>query len=70
MLFAFSAFRHDGLMKAVPEGFWELKELIVPVDLDGPLRGVHHHMAFVAPMQMLVQFRLKALIGITVEIIR
>jgi pentatricopeptide repeat protein len=45
-----AAFGHDGLMEAAAEVFRELINLVIAVNLDGLFGGVHHHVAFVAPM--------------------
>src|SRR5215467_7654429 len=50
------AFAHDGLVEFVAEGFWKLIDLIIAVDLDGLLRGIHDHFAVMAPVKMLFQF--------------
>ena len=45
-----AAFRHNGIVKAASEALWKLIKLIVAVNFNGFLGGVHHHMAFMAPM--------------------
>lgn len=66
---AIAAFRHDGLMETSSEAFWKLVKLVIAVNFDGLFGGVHHHVAFFAPMQMLVQLDFKALADLTVKVI-
>ena len=47
---ATAAFRHYGVMEAAAEAFWKLIKLVIAVNLDGFLGGVHHNVAFFAPM--------------------
>jgi hypothetical protein len=69
VVFAAAALAHDGLVEAVAEGFGEFVNLVIAVDLDGLLGGVHDHVASVAPMEMLVQFGLQVGIDVAVQII-
>ena len=47
---AAAALGHNGIMEAGSEAFWELVKLVIAVNLDGFLGGIHYHMAFLAPM--------------------
>jgi hypothetical protein len=53
-MFRVSALAHDGVVEAGPEGVWKLVNLIISVDFNGLFGGVQNHMAFVAPMQVLI----------------
>ena len=64
-----AAFCHNGLVEAASEAFWELVNLIIAVNFDGFLGGVHHHMAFVAPMEVLVQLDFQVLADLAVKVI-
>jgi hypothetical protein len=64
-----AAFGHNGIVEAGSEAFWELIKLIIAVNLDGFLGCVHHHVAFVAPMQMLIQLDFEVLADLAVKII-
>jgi hypothetical protein len=70
IVLAAPALVHDGLVEAVAEGFGEFVNLVIAVDLDGFLGGVHDHVASVAPVEMLVQFGLQVGIDVAVQIIR
>ena len=67
--FAVAALGQNRIMEAVPEALWQLIKLIIPVNFDGFLRGIHNHMAFVAPMKMLVQLDFQVLADLAVKII-
>jgi hypothetical protein len=56
-------------MEAVSETFGELVKFIVAIDFDGLLGGIHDHMAFFAPMQVLVQLDFQVLADLAVKII-
>jgi hypothetical protein len=56
-------------MEAVSEAFWKLVKLIIAVNFDGFLGGVHHHVAFVAPMEMFVELEFQVLGDLAVKII-
>jgi hypothetical protein len=56
-------------MEAVSEVFWQLVELIIAIDLNSFLGGIHHHMAFVAPMEVLIQFESKVIADLAVKVI-
>jgi hypothetical protein len=67
--FTIAAFRHNCVVEAASETFWELVKLIVTVNFDGFFCGIHHDMAFVAPMEMLIQLDFKVLADLAVKII-
>ena len=50
------AFCHDGLVEFVSEGLGKFVNLVVAVDLDSLLGGIHDHVAVMAPLKMLFQF--------------
>jgi hypothetical protein len=60
---------HDGLVEATTEGFWKLENLVITIDLDGLLGGIHDHMAFVTPMKMFVEFFSQAGVSVSIKII-
>jgi hypothetical protein len=66
---AAAAFRHNGIVEAASEAFWKLVKLITSVNFDGFLSGVHDHVAFVAPMEMLIQLDFKVLADLAVKVI-
>jgi hypothetical protein len=49
-LVVIAAFCHDGLMEAASEVVGQLVNLVIAVNFDGLFGGIHHNMAFVAPM--------------------
>jgi hypothetical protein len=59
--FTRAALRHNGIVEAVSEAFWQDVKLIIAINFDGFLGGVHHHVAFVAPMEMLIQLHFKVI---------
>jgi hypothetical protein len=61
-----AALGHNGLMEAGSEVFWQLVNLVIAVNLDSLFGGVHHDMAFVAPMQMLIEFSFQAFADLAV----
>ncbi len=63
------ALSHNGLMEAASEVFRELINLVITVNFDGFLGGIHDHMAFVAPMEVLIQLSPKAGADLAVKII-
>ena len=67
--FALAAFRHNGIVEAGSEAFWKLVKLIIAVNLDGFLGGIHHDVAFVAPMEMFIELEFKVLGDLAVKII-
>ena len=56
----FLALGHNGLVKAGSQILWQLVNLIITVNLDRLFGGVHDDVAFVAPMQMIVEFSFQA----------
>src|SRR5215468_7209030 len=56
-------------MEPAAEGFRELVELVIPVDLDGLFGGIHDHVAVVAPVKMLLQLDSHAGVRGAVQII-
>jgi hypothetical protein len=64
-----AALRHNGIVEAVSEAFWKLVKLIIAVNLDGFLGGVHHDVALVAPMEMFVELEFQVLGDLAVKII-
>jgi len=66
---AIAAFRHNGLVEAASEAFGELVKFVIAVNFDGFLGGIHHHMAFVAPMEVLIQLDFQVLADLAVKII-
>ena len=66
---AAAAFRHYGLMEASSEAFWKLVKLVIAVNLDGFLGGIHDDVAFMAPMKMLIQLDFQVLADPAVKII-
>lgn len=63
------AFSHDGLVEFAAEGFWKLVDLVIAVDLDCLLSGIHDHLAIMAPLKMLFQFYPDVNIRGTVQIV-
>jgi hypothetical protein len=66
---AAAAFCHNGIVEAASEAFRKLIKLVISVNLDSFLGGIHNHVAFVAPMQMLVQLDFQVLADLAVKII-
>jgi hypothetical protein len=66
---ASAAFRHYCVVEAVSKAFREHIKLIIAVNLDGFLGGIHHYVAFVAPMEMLIQFHFKVIADLAVKIV-
>lgn len=56
-------------MEAVAEVLWKLVNLVIAVNFDGFLGGIHHHMAFMAPMEVFVQLHSQVLCDPTVQVI-
>jgi hypothetical protein len=56
-------------MEAGSEAFWQLIKLVIAVNFDGFLGGIHDHVAFVAPMEMLVELDFQVLADLAVKII-
>jgi hypothetical protein len=63
------AFRHNGIVEAVSEALWQLIKLVIAVNFDGFLGRIHYHVAFVAPMQVLVQLDFQVLADPAVKVI-
>jgi hypothetical protein len=66
---AVAAFCHNGFVEAISKAFRKLVKFIIAVNFDGFLSGIHYHMAFLAPMQMLVQLDFEVLADLAVEVI-
>jgi hypothetical protein len=66
---AAAAFRHYGVMEAASEAFWKLVKLVIAVNLDGFLGRIHDHVAFMAPMKVLIQLDFQVLADLAVKII-
>jgi hypothetical protein len=66
---AVAAFCHNGLVEPVSEVIGKLVQLIIAVNFDGFLGGIHYHVAFVAPMEMLIQLDSKVLADLPIEVI-
>ena len=64
-----AAFCHYGLVEAISEALRELVKFVIAVNFDGLFGGIHDHVAFVAPMQMLVELDFQVLADLAVEII-
>ena len=67
--FAAAAFGHNGVVEAASEAFRKLVKLIIAVNFNGFLGGIHHHMAFLAPMEVLIQLDFQVLADLAVKII-
>ncbi len=66
---AAAAFRHNGIVEAASEALWKLIQLIIAVNLDGFLGGIHDHVAFFAPMEVPVQLDFQVLADLAIKII-
>jgi len=66
---AAAAFRHNGIVEAASETFWKLIKLVIAVNFDGFLGSIHHHVAFLAPMEVLVQLDFQVLADLAIKII-
>jgi len=64
-----TALGHNGVVEAGSEAFWELVKFVIAVNFDGFLGGIHHHVAFMAPMEMLIQFHSQVVCDLTVQVI-
>jgi hypothetical protein len=64
-----TAFCHNGIMEATSEALWKLIKLIVAVNFNGLFGSVHDHMAFVAPMKVLIQLDFQVLADLAIKII-
>jgi len=47
-------------MEAGSEVVWKLINLVITINFNGLAGGIEDHVAFVAPMQVLIKFKLKA----------
>jgi hypothetical protein len=54
-------FGHDGVLEAGAKVIGEFVDLVVAVNFDGFLGGIHDHVALAAPMEVFVQFSFQAL---------
>jgi hypothetical protein len=61
-----AALRHNGIVEAVSEAFWQDVQFIIAINFDGFLGGIHHHVAFVAPMEMLIQLHFQVIADLAV----
>jgi hypothetical protein len=68
-VFTAFALSHDGLVEATTQSFGKLKDLVITVDFDGFLGGIHDHVAFVAPMKMLIEFFSQAGVSVSIKIV-
>jgi len=66
---AAAALGHNGIVEAASEALWKLIKLIIAVNLDGFLGGIHDHVAFFAPMEVLVQLDFQVLADLAIKII-
>ena len=66
---AIAAFGHNSLVEAGSEVFRKLVKLVIAVDFNGFLGGIHDHVAVVAPMKVFIQLDLQVLADPAVEII-
>ena len=66
---AAAAFRHNGVVEAGSEALWKLIKLVIAVNLDGFLGRIHDHVAFFAPMKMLIELDFQVLADLAVKII-
>ena len=57
---AVAALGHNRIMEAGSKACWKFVKLVVAVNFNGFLGGIHDHVAFVAPMEMFVQFILRS----------
>jgi hypothetical protein len=57
-------------MEAGSEAGGKLVNLVIAVNLNGLLGGIHDHVAFVAPMEMFIQFDLKVFSDPAIQVIR
>ena len=64
-----TAFGHNGIVEAASEALWKLIKLVIAVNLDGFLGRIHDHVAFFAPMEVLIQLDFQVLADLAVKII-
>ena len=60
---------HNCIVEAASEAFWKLIKLIIAINFDGFLGGIHDHMAFFAPMKVFIQLDFQVLADLAVKII-
>src|SRR5208283_2432789 len=63
------ALRQDGRTQAAAQIVREFVEVRIAVNLDGHLGGIAHHVAVVAPLEMVFQFRLGLSVHRPVEVV-
>jgi len=66
---AVAALGQNGIMEAGSKPFWEFVKLVIAVDFNGFLSGIHDHVAFFAPMEMLIQLDFQVLADLAVKIV-
>lgn len=66
---AAAALRHNGIVEAGSEALWELIKLVIAVNFNGFLGGIHYHVAFFAPMKVFVELDFQVLADLAVKII-
>src|SRR5438309_4317066 len=64
-----AAFCQNSLMETAAEVFRKLVDLVIAVNFDGLFGGIHHHVAFVAPMEVLIQLSFQVIAYLAVKII-
>ena len=64
-----AALGHNGIVEPASEAFWKLIKFVIAVNLDGFLGCVHHDVAFVAPMKVLIQLDFQVLADPAIKII-
>lgn len=70
VMFRVSALAHNGVVEAGPEGVRKLVNLIISIYFNRLFGGVENHVAFVAPMKVLIKFSFEALCNFAVQVIR
>jgi len=68
-MFRVSALAHDGVVKAGPKGVRKLVNLIISIYFNRLFGGVENHMAFVAPMKVLIELGFKVVRNLAIQII-
>jgi len=56
-------------MEPGPEGVGKLINLVIAVNFDGLFGGIENYMAFVAPMQVLIEFGFKVVRDLAIQVI-
>ena len=64
-----AALGHNGIVEPASEAFWKLIKFVIAVNLDSFLGRIHHDVAFVAPMKVLVQLDFQVFADLAVKII-